>query len=139
MVLLSFINNNRSNPNLVSLQNISLIDYKNMNYESKKKILGGIYENRPEISRKLNLHMVNIYQDINQNPNKNQGQYSGLNQVPPQQRSRTGTSFVQQPRINLNTLITVEQIDLFKTFIGNPYMPDNQPNIILTHQIQKLL
>lgn len=105
MVLLSFINNNRSNPNLVSLQNISLIDYKNMNYESKKKILGGIYENRPEISRKLNLHMVNIYQDINQNPNKNEGQYSGLNQVPPQQRSRTGTSFVQQPRINLNTLI----------------------------------
>lgn len=49
--------------------------------------------------------MVNIYQDINQNPNKNEGQYSGLNQVPPQQRSRTGTSFVQQPRINLNTLI----------------------------------
>ena len=53
MVLLSFINNNRSNPNLVSLQNISLIDYKNMNYESKKKILGGIYENRPEISKEI--------------------------------------------------------------------------------------
>lgn len=123
--LLSFINNNRSNPNLVSMQNISLSDYKNMNYETKKKILGGIYENRPEISRKLNLHAVNIYQDINPNQNKNQGQYSGLNQAPPQQRPRAVTSFVKQPRINLNTLITVDQIELFKTFIGNPNMPDN--------------
>ena len=99
--LLSFINNNRSNPNLVSMQNISLSDYKNMNYETKRIILGGIYENRPAIAMKLNLNAVNIYQDL------------------------AGTSFSQPPKINLNTLITVEQIELFKTFIGNPNMPDN--------------
>lgn len=124
--LLSFINNNRSSPNLISLQNISLSDYKNMNYETKKTILGGIYENRPEFSRKLNLNAVNIYQDINLNPNP--GQYSDIKRQAhpqsPQQRPRAGTSFVQ-PRINLNTLITVDQIELFKTFIGNPNMPDN--------------
>jgi hypothetical protein len=122
--LLSFINNNRSNPNLVSMQNISLSDYKNMNYETKRIILGGIYENRPAIAMKLNLNAVNIYQDLI--PNQNPGQYSDIKkQVPSPQRPRAGTSFCQPPKINLNTLITVEQIELFKTFIGNPNMPDN--------------
>ena len=122
--LLSFINNNRSNPNLVSMQNISLSDYKNMNYETKKIILGGIYENRPEISKKLNLHAVNIYQDINPMPMP--GQYSGIKkQVSPPQRPRGGTSFSQPPRININTLITIDQIELFRTFIGNPNIPEN--------------
>ena len=122
--LLSFINNNRSNPSLVSMQNMSLSDYKNMNYETKKIILGGIYENRPEISKKLNLHAVNIYQDINPMPMA--GQYSGIKkQVSPPQRPRGGTSFSQPPRININTLITIDQIELFRTFIGNPNMPEN--------------
>ena len=122
--LLSFINNNRSNPNLVSMQNISLSDYKNMNYETKKIILGGIYENRPEIARKLNLSAVNIYQDINPMPMP--GQYSGIKkQAPPPQRPRAGTSFSQPPRININTLITLDQIELFRTFIGNPNIPEN--------------
>ena len=122
--LLSFINNNRSNPSLVSMQNMSLSDYKNMNYETKKIILGGIYENRPEISKKLNLHAVNIYQDINPMPMP--GQYSGIKkQVSPPQRPRGGTSFSQPPRININTLITIDQIELFRTFIGNPNIPEN--------------
>jgi hypothetical protein len=122
--LLSFINNNRSNPSLVSMQNMSLSDYKTMNYETKKIILGGIYENRPEISKKLNLHAVNIYQDINPMPMP--GQYSGIKkQVSPPQRPRGGTSFSQPPRININTLITIDQIELFRTFIGNPNIPEN--------------
>jgi len=120
--LLSFINNNRSNPNLSSMQNMSLSDYKNMNYETKKIILGGIYENRPSIAMKLNLNAVNIYQNM---PNQNPAQKTYINQPPQPQRPRAGTSFVNPKRINIDTLITSDQIELFRTFIGNPKMPDN--------------
>lgn len=126
--LLSFINNNRSNPSLASMKNISLSDYKNMNYETKKIIFGGIYENRPAIAMKLNLNYWNSYVDVNpiQRPSPSPGLGPEFKSAPPQQRPRAGTSAsANKKRINLNTLITVEQIDLFKTFIGNPNLPDN--------------
>jgi hypothetical protein len=53
--LLYFINNNRTNENLKEMQSISLNEYKNMNYDIKKKVLSGIFENREDISKKLNI------------------------------------------------------------------------------------
>jgi len=75
--LLSIINNNRTNPKLVSMRNISLSDYKNMNFETKKIIFDGIYQNRHVFAQKL-----------------------------------------------LSPNVNVEQINLFKTFIGNPNISD---------------
>lgn len=119
--LLSFINNNRSSPNLASMQNISLSDYKNMNYDTKKIVLGGIYENRPAFAMKLNLNAFNSYQDImpkQKSPSKNMA-------FSPIQRQRAGTSFVPKPKINLQTIITIDQIELFRKFVGNSNIPDN--------------
>ena len=64
MNLLSFINGNKTNTNLTAMQNITLNDYKNMNYDTRKIIYGGIYENRPFISQKLNLR-YNIEENKN--------------------------------------------------------------------------
>ena len=58
MDLLSFINSNKTNMNLSSMQNMTLNDYRNMNYDTKKNILAGIYENRQLISHKLNLKYI---------------------------------------------------------------------------------
>lgn len=64
--LLTFINNNRTNSNLKEMQSISLNEYKNMNYDIKKKVLSGIFENREELSKKLN-----IFNNCNTNNNSN--------------------------------------------------------------------
>ena len=36
---------------------MSLNDYKNMNYDIKKRVLSGIYENRESLSKKLNVNI----------------------------------------------------------------------------------
>ena len=56
--LLSFINNNRTNANLNALENISLNEYRNMNYDTKKRILSGIFENRESFAKKLDIMMT---------------------------------------------------------------------------------
>jgi hypothetical protein len=70
--LLSIINNNRTNPKLISMQNISLSDYKNMNNETKKIILDGIIENRHVIVPKLfpsNVEQINLFKTFIGNHN----------------------------------------------------------------------
>ena len=108
--LLSFINNNRTNPNLASLQNISINDYKNMNYDTKKIVLGGIYENRPKFALRLNLKNYENYQ----NPAKQRANSFSNNKI----------NMANKRPSNLN-LISQEQISLFKTFVGNQNISDN--------------
>ena len=116
--LLSFINSNRTNPKLTTMQNISLDEYKNMNNETKKAILGGIYENKPLFEQKLKLKYTNI---------KNNGS-GGFGQNPyiinmnnPRPRVNSNTKLAKQ-----KNLVTKEQIDLFKIFIGNQNISNNE-------------
>ena len=74
--LLNFINHNRTNENLKEMQTISLNEYKNMNYDIKKKVLSGIYENREDISKKLN-----IYVNANAPNNSNNKAHKRLNTI----------------------------------------------------------
>ena len=74
--LLNFINHNRTNENLKEMQSISLNEYKNMNYDIKKKVLSGIYENREDISKKLN-----IYVNANAPNNSNNKAHKRLNTI----------------------------------------------------------
>jgi hypothetical protein len=95
-------------------QNISLNEYRNMNYDTKKNILAGIYENRQLISHKLNLKyidnernkMTNIMYKNNAKENINMKNNNNNN------------------RVSNKKNITQEQIKLFKIFIGNPNIVD---------------
>ena len=104
MDLLSFINCNRTNSNLAAMQNISLNDYRSMNYDKQKIVLGGIYQNKQLLAQKLSLNSF---------------------EVSNQKRESMGKNFNNNNRFsNPQNQITQEQIDLFKTFIGNPYISD---------------
>ena len=115
MDLLSFINSNRTNPKLTSMQNISLDEYKIMNNETKNQVLGGIYENKPLFGQKLNLKYVN---NNNNNNNMNNNPYSVYNQL-----QKVGTVKERKNTVNNNNAknvhITQDQLDLFKIFTGN--------------------
>ena len=116
--LLSFINSNRTNPKLTTMQNISLDEYKNMNNEMKKAILGGIYENKPLFEQKLKLKYANIKNNggggFGQNP------YI-INMNNPRPRVNSNPKLIKQKNI-----VTKEQIDLFKIFIGNQNISNNE-------------
>lgn len=103
MDLLSFINCNRTNANLTSMQNMSLNDYRNMNYDTKKIVLSGIFENKILLSQKLNLKSYEKY--LPSRP-------SYQNNV-----NNKNMFYNQNP-------ITQESIDLFKIFIGNPHISE---------------
>ena len=105
MDLLSFINCNRTNSNLAAMQNISLNDYRSMNYDKQKIILGGIYQNKQLIAQKLSL---NSFESNNQKK-ENMGNNKNFN---------------NKNRFSNQNQISQEQINLFKTFIGNPYISD---------------
>ena len=106
MDLLSFINSNRTSANLTSMQNISFNDYKNMNYDTKRLILGGIFQNRVLFAQKLNLKNFE-----RNNPQKRPNSINNKN--------------MNKNRISNPNFISKEQIDLFKTFIGNPHISDS--------------
>ena len=145
--LLSFINNNRTNANLNALENISLNEYRNMNYDTKKRILSGIFENRESFAKKLDIMMTTSIKrrtntlsykipsnmDINNiNPNNiNQfndkynyeNNYNDMNY-----QKRENNQQIPNPNQNQNYYnipITQEQIDLFKIVINNPKIPNN--------------
>ena len=132
--LLSFLNSNRTNPNLTSMQNMSLDDYNNMTNETKNQLFGGIYQNRPFLEQKLNLkkYVNNIPQnDLKKNP------YSIYNNTQEtHKRKMTDTNLNAQAKWNqgmnknVSIRISKDQLDLFRTFIGNPNITDKE---ILTY------
>ena len=111
--LLSFINCNRTNVNLTTMQNISLDDYNNLNYDQKRIILGGIFENKKLFPQKLNLKN---YETNNNHKRSNSNLNNNFN--------INNNNFNNNGFSNQNQ-ITKEQIDLFKEFIGNPHISDN--------------
>lgn len=122
--LLSFINSNRTNPKLTTMQNISLEDYKNMNNEAKNTILGGIYENKPLFEQKLKLKNINI--NNNNNFGNNPYIINNKNNQRPRGNSNTKIMNNNQKQLNQKNLVTKEQIDLFKIFIGNQNISNNE-------------
>jgi len=130
--LIAFINNNRTNTNLKEMQSLSLNEYKNMNYEIKKKVLSGIFENREEISKKLNVYVnanaPNNFNNVNTHKRMNTVNYknnSGYNMNNNNRNNYNMNDFevINNKRNNMmDVQITQEQIDLFKIFVNNPQM-----------------
>ena len=115
------------------MQNMSLDDYNNMTNETKNQIFGGIYQNRPFLGKKLNLKYVDNKPeyDLKKNP------YSIYNNKQESEKRRTSeTNLNVQARWNqgmnknVSIRITKDQLDLFRTFIGNPNITDKE---ILTY------
>ncbi len=129
MNLLSFINGNKTNMKLTAMQNITLNDYKNMNYDTRKIIYGGIYENRPFISQKLNLkYGIDI----------NKIEHDDKKVIPIKPKPNPNPKPVR-PSIK-KKLVSQEQINLFKISVGNPRITDehvisyfdvSNPNVIM--------
>ena len=139
--LLTFINNNKTNSNLKALQSISLNDYRNMNYDMKKRVLSGIFENRETISKKLNvnvnsnsemkrtnslsykkhenMNINNNYENNNYNNNNNNNNNNNINNYNINDYSNYNMMMHNQMPI------TQEQIDLFKIFVNNPNISNN--------------
>ena len=130
--LIAFINNNRTNTNLKEMQSLSLNEYKNMNYDIKKKVLSGIFENREEISKKLNVYVnanaPNNFNNVNTHKRMNTVNYknnSGYNMNNNNRNNYNMNDFevINNKRNNMmDVQITKEQIDLFKIFVNNPQM-----------------
>ncbi len=136
--LLAYINNNKTNENLKAFQSMSLNDYKNMNYDIKKRVLSGIFENRESLSKKLN---VNISSNpatkransiTYKNPNKMNNNYNNNNYENNNYNNNNKNNIYDINNYNNynnmmknNIPISQEQIDLFKIFVNNPKIPNN--------------
>ena len=136
--LLAYINNNKTNENLKAFQSMSLNDYKNMNYDIKKRVLSGIFENRESLSKKLN---VNISSNpatkransiTYKNPNKMNNNYNNNNYENNNYNNNNKNNVYDINNYNNynnmmknNIPISQEQIDLFKIFVNNPKIPNN--------------
>ena len=111
--LLSTINNNNTNANLTAMQNISLDEYMNLDFNKKKAVLGGIYQNKAVITQRLNLKPIN-------NINKNQRRANSMYINKPQ----TNIPKNNDGRMSNANIVSSEQLELFKIFIGNPKLPN---------------
>ena len=136
--LIAYINNNKTNENLKAFQSMSLNDYKNMNYDIKKRVLSGIFENRESLSKKLN---VNISSNpatkransiTYKNPNKMNNNYNNNNYENNNYNNNNKNNVYDINNYNNynnmmknNIPISQEQIDLFKIFVNNPKIPNN--------------
>jgi hypothetical protein len=129
--LIAFINNNRTNTNLKEMQSLSLNEYKNMNYDIKKKVLSGIFENREEISKKLNVYVnanaPNNFNNVNTHKRMNTVNYKNNSGYNMNNNNRNNFNINDFEVINkrnnmMEAQITQEQIDLFKIFVNNPQM-----------------
>ena len=120
--LISFINNNRTNTNITSMQNISLDEYKTINDETKKQIFEGINQNKELFYQKLNLKN---YINKNNKYNLENNPYVISNQ---RQRAKT-TNMNNNKNKNIGkpvNMATKDQVELFKIFIGNQNIPNNE-------------
>ena len=135
--LISFMNKNKTNSNLNALQNISLNDYRNMNFDIKKRILSGIFENRESLSKRLNINVtsnqmprrinsLNFKNPNNMNFNNNDNNNYENNNYINNNNNYNINDYSNYNMMMKNELsITQEQIDLFKIFINNPKIPNN--------------
>ena len=136
--LISFMNKNKTNSNLNALQNISLNDFRNMNFDIKKRILSGIFENRESLSKRLNINVtsnqmprrinsLNFKNPNNMNFNNNDNNnYENNNYINNKNNNYNINDYSNYNMMMKNELsITQEQIDLFKIFINNPKIPNN--------------
>ena len=136
--LLSFMNKNKTNSNLNALQNISLNDYRNMNFDIKKRILSGIFENRESLSKRLNINVTSNQMprrinslnfknpnnmNFNNNDNNNYENNNYINNINNNYNINDYSNYNMMMKNELS--ITQEQIDLFKIFINNPKIPNN--------------
>jgi hypothetical protein len=132
--LLFFINNNRTNENLKDMQSISLNEYKNMNYDIKKKVLSGIFENRDDLSKRLNIYVnANAPNNSNNNTHKRLNTFNYNNNGNNMNNNRNNNNYdinsfevINHKNNNMmESQITQEQIDLFKIFVNNPQIQNN--------------
>ena len=137
--LLGYINNNKTNENLKAFQSMSLNDYKNMNYDIKKRVLSGIYENRESLSKKLNVNIssnpatkrANSITYKNQNNKMNNNYYNNNNYENNNNYNNNKINNINDysnynnMMMKNNIPISQEQIDLFKIFVNNPKIPNN--------------
>ena len=136
--LISFMNKNKTNSNLNALQNISLNDYRNMNFDIKKRILSGIFENRESLSKRLNINVTSNQMprrinslnfknpnnmNFNNNDNNNYENNNYINNINNNYNINDYSNYNMMMKNELS--ITQEQIDLFKIFINNPKIPNN--------------
>ena len=111
--MLSCINSNNTNENLKEMENMSLDDYQKISNENRNAIFSGIFNNKPAFSERLNL--IGYYNNLmKKKPNRVNYTNNKFNSVDNMQRKRQASN-----------AITKEQINLFKTFVGNPQIPDN--------------
>ena len=136
--LLAYINNNKTNENLKAFQSMSLNDYKNMNYDIKKRVLSGIFENRESLSKKLNINISSnpatkrANSITYKNPNKMNNNYNNNNYENNNYNNNNKNNVYDINNYNNynnmmknNIPISQEQIDLFKIFVNNPKIPNN--------------
>ena len=121
--LISFMNKNKTNSNLNALQNISLNDYRNMNFDIKKRILSGIFENRESLSKRLNINVTSNQMPRRINDNNNYENNNYINNINNNYNINDYSNYNMMMKNELS--ITQEQIDLFKIFINNPKIPNN--------------
>ena len=132
--LMALINANKTNSNLKALESLPLNDYRNMNFDIKKSILSGIFENRETIAKKLN-----IYKNSNSNSNPHPRRTNSLSNKKPDINKNNNFNYennIKEFNNNINynindysnynnmmpnkVLITQDQIELFKIFVNNP-------------------
>ena len=122
--LLGFINDNKTNSNLKEMKFMSLTEYKGMNYDIKKKILSGIFENRESLAKRLNVYITtdthkriksqvldNVNFNMNNQNNRINNNYNNNDNYNNYNKMRSNQVFVSD-----------DQLQLFKIFINNPKM-----------------
>lgn len=107
MDMLSLINSGKTNESIKSMLDMSMDNYLKISPEDKKCIYSSIYNNRPLFNDKLQLfdYYNNVASKVKRNPPINKKIHNEVN------------GFV-------TSMITKEQIILFKKFIGDPLISD---------------
>ena len=138
--LLSFINDNKTNSNLKEIKFMSLTEYRGMNYDIKKKILSGIFENRESLAKRLNVNIttdthkriksqalnnINFNMNFQNNRDKNNNNYNINEMNNYNMNNMNNDNYNNYNRMMSNQhFISDEQFQLFKIFINNPKMPN---------------
>lgn len=108
--ILSIINSNKTDDELINLQKIPKEQFTKITDEMKTKIINGIILNGEVFSEKLDLYSTKILK-IAQNKNNNY---------------RKCETMVRKKNKNSPFVVSNEQINLFKIFVGNNNIDDNQ-------------
>ena len=105
---------------------MSLTEYKGMNYDIKKKILSGIFENRESFAERLNINIKTdthkrIKSQVSNNVNYNMNNQN--NKINNNYNNNNNDNYNNYNKMMSNQVfITDDQLQLFKIFINNPKM-----------------